>query len=93
MPFVRRRPLLKAAGAAAIGGAAYHAGQRRAMTEAQPQGEPQQAYAPPPPAPAPSGGMSPQVIEQLKQLGELREQGVLTEDEFEQQKQRLLAGS
>ncbi|MEU3892267.1 SHOCT domain-containing protein [Streptomyces sp. NPDC029041] len=31
-------------------------------------------------------------IEQLRQLGELRTQGVLTEAEFEEQKRRLLQG-
>jgi hypothetical protein len=36
--------------------------------------------------------MTPQVIDQLKQLGELHQQGVLTDQEFEQQKARLLAG-
>jgi hypothetical protein len=30
-------------------------------------------------------------IEQLKQLGELKSQGVLTEAEFEDQKRKLLA--
>lgn len=29
-------------------------------------------------------------IEQLKQLGELKDQGVLTEAEFEEQKRRIL---
>lgn len=29
-------------------------------------------------------------IEQLKQLGDLRDQGVLTDSEFEEQKRRLL---
>ena len=47
--------------------------------------------APPAPAPAqPSGGGS--MIEQLKQLGELKDQGVLTEQEFSEQKAKLLAG-
>ncbi|MEU6147713.1 SHOCT domain-containing protein [Streptomyces sp. NPDC047081] len=41
----------------------------------------------PPPAPDMSGK-----IEQLKQLGELKEQGILTEAEFEEQKRRLLQG-
>lgn len=36
-----------------------------------------------------AGGSS---IDQLRQLGELRDQGVLTEEEFAQQKARLLAG-
>jgi hypothetical protein len=31
-------------------------------------------------------------MSQLKQLGELRDQGVLSADEFEQQKARILAG-
>ncbi|MFJ9823610.1 SHOCT domain-containing protein [Streptomyces sp. NPDC101160] len=47
---------------------------------------------PPPPAPAPSAGdeMS-NKIAQLKELGELKEQGVLTEEEFAAQKSRILA--
>jgi Short C-terminal domain len=43
------------------------------------------AYAEPPPA-APS----PDPIEQLKQLGELHTQGVLTDEEFAAQKAKLL---
>ena len=39
--------------------------------------------------PAPAGGAS--VIEQLKELGELKAQGVLTEEEFAAQKAKLLA--
>ncbi|MFE0642570.1 SHOCT domain-containing protein [Streptomyces sp. NPDC058877] len=50
---------------------------------------PQQAYqAPPPPAPAASDMSS--KIDQLKQLGELKDQGVLTEAEFEEQKRAIL---
>ncbi|MEU6977634.1 MULTISPECIES: SHOCT domain-containing protein [unclassified Streptomyces] len=50
---------------------------------------PQQAsYAEPPAAPA-AVDMSSK-IEQLKQLGELKDQGVLTEAEFEEQKRRIL---
>jgi hypothetical protein len=61
--------------------------------------EQQQQAAPPPqyaepaepvePAPAAGGGME-SVLEQLKQLGELRDAGVLTEAEFEAQKAKLL---
>ena len=49
---------------------------------------------PPPPqtAPAPSGGMSAEKIEQLKQLGQLRESGILTDAEFEIEKQKILRG-
>lgn len=42
------------------------------------------------PAQAPATG-APSVIEQLTQLGQLRDSGVLTEAEFEAQKQRVLA--
>ena len=42
----------------------------------------------PPAAAAPAGGGS--VIDQLKELGELKAQGILTEEEFAEQKARLL---
>ncbi|WP_406005590.1 SHOCT domain-containing protein [Streptomyces sp. NBC_00637] len=53
-----------------------------------------QQAAPPPaapaaPPPAPPADMSSK-IDQLKQLGELKAQGVLTEAEFEDQKRRIL---
>jgi len=44
------------------------------------------------PAPAQSSPDMQQKIEQLKQLGELRTAGVLTDAEFEVQKARLLNG-
>jgi hypothetical protein len=50
---------------------------------------PQQYAAPAPPAPAAPAGME-SVLDQLKQLGELRDAGVLTEAEFEAQKAKLL---
>jgi hypothetical protein len=57
-----------------------------------PYGAQPQAYAPPPPPPPPPPA-APQVpLEQLKQLAELHESGVLTDDEFRQQKARLLNG-
>ncbi|MEU8652557.1 SHOCT domain-containing protein [Streptomyces sp. NPDC048737] len=48
-----------------------------------------QAYAEPPAEP-PATDMASK-IEQLKQLGDLKAQEVLTESEFEKQKRRLLA--
>ncbi|MGN6695460.1 MAG: SHOCT domain-containing protein [Aquihabitans sp.] len=51
----------------------------------------QAQYAPPPPPPAPAAGGT-DTIEQLKQLGELHAQGILTDDEFAAQKAQLLAG-
>jgi hypothetical protein len=54
----------------------------------QQQAPPQQA---PPPA-APAGGGYDQVLAQLKDLGDLKAQGVLSEAEFETQKRRILGG-
>ncbi len=55
----------------------------------------QQAYYAQQPAayeqPAQAGAMSDQLA-QLKTLGELKDQGVLTDAEFEAQKQKILAG-
>jgi hypothetical protein len=55
----------------------------------QQQQQQQQVYAAPPPAPAPADDMDAK-LEQLRQLGELKSQGVLSEAEFETQKQRIL---
>jgi len=51
---------------------------------------PPQAYAPPQQAPPPAAPSQADVISQLKQLGELRDAGVLTEEEFAGQKAKLL---
>jgi hypothetical protein len=49
----------------------------------------QEQYAPPPPpAAAPAPAADP--IEQLKQLGALHEQGILTDEEFSAQKAKIL---
>lgn len=52
------------------------------------------APAPPAPAPAPAAPAAPagggDLIEQLRQLGELRDAGILTEEEFAAQKAKLL---
>lgn len=88
-PLMRRRPLLRAA---AVGGGAYVAGKHRAQSQEREaeqearleQVEQQQS------APAAAGGLAPDAIEQLRQLGQLHEQGVLTDEEFAAQKARLL---
>ena len=51
------------------------------------QQEEQQQQAAPAPAAAPAEAS---VIDQLKQLGELKSQGILTEEEFAAQKAKLL---
>ncbi|MGZ5376067.1 MAG: SHOCT domain-containing protein [Solirubrobacterales bacterium] len=70
--------------AAVVGGAAVAAKKHRDAEQAQ-QGE--EAAAPQPTA---AGGPTPDVIEQLKQLGELHEQNVLSDEEFEREKAKLL---
>jgi hypothetical protein len=62
-------------------------GQRWAQQE-EAQAPPQQA--PPAAAPAPAAAES-STIDQLKELGELKAQGILTEEEFAAQKAKLLA--
>ncbi|WP_420752000.1 SHOCT domain-containing protein [Rhodococcus sp. O3] len=68
-------------------------GQRWARQEQEQYAQAQQQAAPPPPPPPQpqaSGGVD--RLEALKQLGELKAQGVLTEAEFEAEKARILAG-
>jgi hypothetical protein len=104
MPFLRRRPIARAA---VVGGAAYYAGkrgaERQAMEEDQEarlqeleaqQYQQQQYAAPPPPAPAAPAptGVSDAGIEQLQKLAQLKEQGILTDAEFEVQKAKILQG-
>lgn len=53
--------------------------------------QPEVVYAAPPPQPAAIEGLSmDDKLAQLKQLGELRDSGVLTDIEFEAQKERIL---
>jgi hypothetical protein len=91
--FARRRPLARAA---VVGGTAYVAGKAGAKAGANQAAEQQQESAPPPPAAAPapaaSGGMSEDSMAKLKQLADLHEQGILTDAEFEVQKQKILQG-
>jgi membrane protease subunit (stomatin/prohibitin family) len=96
--FRRRRPLLRAA---AVGGGAYMAGKHMArkqddqyaadadqdqrISDLEQQQQPQQQPAPAAAAPASSA-----TIDQLKQLAELHQQGVLTDAEFAAAKAKLL---
>jgi len=92
--------------AAVVGGVAYHAGKRtqegrdadydrdarmdeleQQQAMQQQQMMQQQAAAAPPPA---AGGISDDAIEQIQKLGALKEQGLITDDEFEAQKRKLL---
>jgi len=73
---------------AVSGRVARRQNQRWAAQEAQAYEPPPQQYAPPPPAPAGNGGSDP--IAQLKELAALKDQGILTEEEFAAQKARIL---
>jgi hypothetical protein len=90
VPFVRRRPLLRAA---AVGGVAYmgaKAGTNRAM---QAQGNQQAAAAPPPAAPPPAPAAAPagdDTISRLTQLASLHSSGALTDEEFAAAKAQVL---
>jgi hypothetical protein len=95
MPLRRRRPLMRAA---MVGGTAYVAGkhvqqgrERESEQEAR-IAELESQQTAPQAAPAGGGGMSAASMDQLKQLADLHTQGVLTDAEFEVQKQKILQG-
>jgi hypothetical protein len=91
-------PLLRGvARAAVVSGTATAVSNRVSRRQAErwaEQGESSPAYlgggapAPAPPAAAPAG---PDPIEQLKELGQLHQQGILTDEEFAAQKAKILA--
>jgi len=98
----RRRPLMRVAGAAALGTVAYQSGKRHEQQAAindqaqeayaaTQQLPPQQEYAAPAPvpapAPAPAGG---DTTEQLAQLAQLHTSGALSDEEFTAAKAKLL---
>jgi hypothetical protein len=93
MPLMRRRPLLRAA---AVGGGAYIAG-RHGAKASQRESEQEQRISnleggSAGKASEPAGGLSADTMTRLKELADLRTQGVLTDEEFAQQKRRLLGG-
>jgi hypothetical protein len=83
--------------AAVIGGGAYHMGKRRAESQEQAAdqdqriGDLESQQQAPAPAPAAAGGMSADALDRLQELAKLHEQGVLTDEEFAAQKQKILA--
>jgi hypothetical protein len=90
------RLLRTVARTAAIAGTATAVSGRVQRRQANKWSEQEAAQAPPeaapvpvaaPPVAAPAASM----IDQLKELGELKDQGILTEDEFAAQKAKLLA--
>ena len=81
--------------ASSVAGRVNHRQQQKWAAQEQPQEQyyaapPQQQYAPPPPPPPPPVDEEPDMFEQLKKLGELRDQGILTDEEFAAQKAKVL---
>ena len=66
------------------------AAQDQAAAQAATSASASSAPQPPPPAAAATSGTN-ELLAQLKQLGELRDAGVLTDNEFQAQKARILA--
>ncbi len=96
MPFRRRRPIARMATTAVVAGTAAHMGAKSAQRSAAADQEQDQYQdqAPPAPAPAdepaaPEAAESPQV-EQIKQLAALKDQGILTDEEFAASKAKIL---
>jgi hypothetical protein len=91
MPLIgRRRPLLRAA---MVGGAGYAVGKRRAQSqepEAQQDAEIQQNQASQ--APQEGGGGMSEIdrLDALRKVGELHDSGVLTDEQFEAEKEKLI---
>ncbi len=71
--------------------AKHHQDAKQAEETAVPApAEPPVSADPAPAATPASGGLTPDTLEELKQLGELHEQNVLTDEEFAREKARLL---
>ena len=68
------------------------AAKKRRDARATEQQQPRDAQQAGPDEPTQTGGLSPEAMERLKQLGELHEQNVLTDEEFEAEKAKLLGG-
>lgn len=90
MPIRRRRPIARMATTAVVAGTAANMGARSAQRSAEAQAQ----DAPPAAAPAdepaaPEAAESPQ-IQELRQLAALKDQGILTEEEFSAKKAQIL---
>ena len=96
MPLRRRRPIARMATTAVVAGTAANMGARsaqRSAAAAEPEAAPPAAApAAEPAAPeaaAPEAAESPE-IQQLKQYAALKDQGILTEEEFSAKKAQIL---
>jgi len=84
----RRRPVARAA---VVGGVAYSAGKAGAKASAEPTPTPPtEEPAAPAPAPEAAAPSADDRMNELKQLKDLLDSGVLTQVEFDAQKQKIL---
>ena len=98
MPLRRRRPIARMATTAVVAGTAAHMGAKSAQRSAA--ADQDQDQAPPAPAPAdeptapeaaaPEAAAESAQIEELKQFAALKDQGILTEEEFSAKKAQIL---
>ena len=96
MPMMRRRPVMRTVARTAViagtatavaGGVNRHQQQKYADQEAAAQ----QAAPPPEAAPVAAAPGNDDLINKLKELANLKDQGILTEAEFDAQKAKILA--
>jgi membrane protease subunit (stomatin/prohibitin family) len=96
MPMMRRRPVLRTVGRTAViagtatvvaGGVNRHQQQKAAAQEQQAAAQQAPAQA----APVEAAPSSDDLIAKLKELANLKDQGILTEAEFDAQKAKILA--
>ena len=101
MPLRRRRPLARMATTAVVAGTAAHMGAKSAQRSAAADQDQYQDQYQDPPAPAPADepaapeAAAPEAaessqVEQIKQLAALKDQGILTEEEFAASKAKIL---
>jgi hypothetical protein len=87
------RTAVVAGTATAVSGGVARRQQAKAEQQAEAQAyEQQQAQPAPAPAPAPAAAPATDVVTQLKELAALKDQGILTDEEFAAQKAKILAG-
>ena len=77
---------------AAVAGTATAVSNRVSRRQAQRWQAQEAPQEPVPAAPAAAAEPEKSAVDQLKELGELKQQGVLTEEEFAAQKAKILAG-
>ncbi len=98
MPMMRRRPVMRTvartavvAGTATVVAGGVRGHQEKKAAEQQAAAQAQQAQQAPVQEVAPAAPDSDDLINKLKELANLKDQGILTEAEFNDQKAKILA--